>query len=64
MRVSSGHLERRGALKLETLTHRELSTLERYKRRGFTFETGELRESLDMWDYMFFGEQRVPAMEF
>lgn len=60
----SATLERRGALRLEPLTGREDAALERYRSRGFDFDAEGLRESLDMWDYIFFGERVLLSMDF
>lgn len=60
----SATLKRQGALKVEPLSNREDRSVDRYRRRGFTFHGEELRRELDMWDYNFFGEQRLLAVDF
>ncbi len=59
----SATLLRLGTLKLESPGGWERAVRTRYESRGFTFD-GSLRNVLDMWDYMFFGEQDLLALDF
>ncbi len=59
----SATLVHRGTLKLEPPGGWERAVRRRYESRGFTFD-GSLRDALDMWDYMFFGEQNLLALDF
>ncbi|RDX53626.1 hypothetical protein OH76DRAFT_1479427 [Lentinus brumalis] len=52
-----------GTLKVESPGGWERAVRARYESRGFTFD-GSLRSALDMWDYMFFGEQNLLALDF
>lgn len=59
----SATLQRRGAIRVDPLSIREDAALEEYERRGFTFSP-TYRNDLDLWDYLFFGEQRLLALDF
>lgn len=60
----SGTLDMRGATKLDPLMSRELETLAVYEERGFVFGGEELRRELDVWDYIFFGQRQLLAVDF
>lgn len=60
----SGTLNGRGVLKVDGLTLREVATLDKYEERGFVFGGEELRRELDVWDYIFFGQRRLLAVDF
>ena len=59
----SATLALRGAPRVEPLSLREQAALDVYRRRGFTIEK-DIREEIDLWEYMFFGEDRLLAMTF
>ena len=59
----TGTLSRRGAPRVEPLCLREQAALEEYERRGFVIDKS-MRDELDVWEYMFFGEQALLHMSF
>ncbi len=60
----SATLARQGAVKVEPLTLKEEHAQRRYTQRGYTFGDDLLREELDSWDYIFFGEPHLLAVDF
>ncbi len=60
----SGTLRRQAVVKLEPLNDREQRARQRYERRGYTFGETPLRNDLDTWDYIFFGEHQLLALDF
>ena len=60
----SGTLQKQGITKLDALTSRELGALDVYEGRGFVFGGDELRHTLDVWDYIFFGQRQLLAVDF
>lgn len=60
----SATLSRQGAVKLEPLTLKEEHAMKRYTERGYTFGGDILRDQLDSWDYIFFGEPHLLAIDF
>ena len=59
----TGTLALRGAPRVEPLCSREEAALVKYSQRGFHIDE-TVRDELDVWEYMFFGEQRLLAMSF
>ena len=59
----TGTLQRRGAPRVEPLCERENTALIEYERRGFLAHE-DLRDTLDMWEYIFFGERNLLALSF
>ncbi len=59
----SATLARAGTLKLEPPRDQNRAVRTRYEEHGFSFHES-LRRTLDVWDYVFFGEQRLLAIKF
>ncbi len=57
-------LDRVGVLKGTRLSECEQAEFKKYRRRGFRFDTTPLRQALDMWDFVFFGERDVLFTDF
>ncbi len=61
----SATLLRLGTLGIDESSLQQRIILERYRARGFNFADGEaLRNALDMWDSVFFGQLKLLAMDF
>ncbi len=57
-------LDRVGVLKGTRLSYWEEAEFKKYRQRGFRFDTEPLRQALDMWDFIFFGERDILAIDF
>ena len=57
-------LRRKGAFRISTRTAHKSATVQHYIDQGFMFHDYHLAETLDMWDYVFFGERCLLAMDF
>lgn len=61
----SATLERRGLTRVHPLNRRERLAMDRQVERGFSFdESEEQRRELDVWEYIFLGEQRLLSLDF
>lgn len=53
-----------GVLKLGAMRERDAQAVRVYEGRGYTFRGDEMRELLDMWEYLFFGERNALVCDF
>ncbi len=60
----SATLSRLGVLRMAAPSLRDRLAVIKYEKRGFDFQADDLRDLLDMWDYLFFGQRNLLAMDF
>lgn len=61
----SATLARTGVLKQGKLRPRDRAAIAKYEdERGFFFVGDEWRDAVDMWDYLFFGERNLLALDY